>query len=133
MEIKEVPQDKITTYAGYCKLMYATKEEGGYTTITSCGWDAEEFANKQAVLALEEEASIAYEQARQGEKSPLYFYMFYYRHDLVSLSQSVGLFKWRVKRHLELKNFNKLSDRILLRYADIFDLSIAQLKTLPDL
>ena len=48
--------------------------------------------------------------------------------DIAILASYVKLFKWQVKRHFKLKKFNTLSDKILKRYADVFEISVNQLK-----
>ena len=39
----------------------------------------------------------------------------------------MGLWKWTVKKHLKPKNFNKLSDDILEKYAKVFDITKEEL------
>jgi hypothetical protein len=38
------------------------------------------------------------------------------------------MWKWRVKRHFKPEVFAKLNDKTLQKYADAFDISIAELK-----
>ena len=130
MELNEIPQDKSQTYDGHFKVVYAT-QEGDYTTGFSSGWSDEEFVTTQAVLALQEETKAAFEQVKLGNKSPLYFYMYRYRHDVTSLAQSSGLFKWQIKRHFNPKRFQLLPEKTLLRYAKAFNLPVEQLRVLP--
>ena len=44
------------------------------------------------------------------------------------LASYVGMWKWRVKRHFKPKIFNKLPNRVLQKYADVFEISIEKLK-----
>jgi hypothetical protein len=48
--------------------------------------------------------------------------------DLPILASYVGIWKWRVKRHFNPKRFNKLSTKVLQKYADVFEITIEQLK-----
>ncbi len=50
--------------------------------------------------------------------------------DLTILSSYVGMWKWRVKRHFKPTVFAKLSDSTLKKYADAFEISIAELKNI---
>ncbi|MNY64298.1 hypothetical protein D3C86_2013870 [compost metagenome] len=50
--------------------------------------------------------------------------------DLTILASYVGLWKWRVKRHFKPEVFAKLNDKILKKYADAFDISVAELKNI---
>ena len=40
----------------------------------------------------------------------------------------VGFWQWRVKRHLKPKVFKKLSEKTLQKYADVFEISLNELK-----
>ncbi len=48
--------------------------------------------------------------------------------DLPTLCSGVGMFSFRVKRHLKMKHFNKPNDEILQRYSNLFDISLKELK-----
>ena len=50
--------------------------------------------------------------------------------DLTILASYVGMWKWRVKRHFKPNVFNTLNNRILQKYADAFEISIAELKNI---
>jgi hypothetical protein len=51
--------------------------------------------------------------------------------DVALLSQTSGIFQWRIKRHLRPEIFRKLKRRILQRYSQALDISPEQLKQLP--
>jgi hypothetical protein len=48
--------------------------------------------------------------------------------DLTTLAGYVGIWKWKVKRHFKPNVFNKLNNKILSKYAEVFDITIDQLK-----
>ncbi len=133
MDIKNVPQDHISTYAENKKALYATDENGKYAVVTSSGWDVEGEATKQALTELQRQADNAYQAVLEGQQSPLYYHMYAQRMDLIVLAQSMGLFQWRVKRHLKPKVFKKLSPTLLARYSEALGLSVESLKQLPEL
>ena len=54
--------------------------------------------------------------------------MYKNRMDLPTLCSGVGMFSFRVKRHLKMKHFKKLNDEILKRYSNLFDISLKELK-----
>lgn len=132
MQQNRVPQDAITTYSGNKKAMYATDEQGNYTLIASSGWEVEEVATMQAVHELQRLAQVAHTQVLGGKKSPLFFHMYARRMDLQILAESVGIFKWRIKRHFNPKIFKNLSRTILDRYADALGISRETLLMLPE-
>ena len=131
MEIKNVPQDQISTFAGNKKAMYATDDDGRYGVIASSGWAVEEEATKQALNELQRQRDEAYNEVKDGRMSPLYYHMYAQRMDLIVLAQSVGMFQWRVKRHFIPSVFAKLPDRLLARYSDALGVTVDALKLLP--
>jgi hypothetical protein len=132
MEHNKVPQDNISTYANNKKAIYATDEKGEYGIVASSGWEVEEEATKQALHELQRQAEEAYNEAASGARSPLYFHMYDRRMDLQVLAESTGMFKWRIKRHFKPAVFEKLSQKILERYADALGIGIDELCRLPE-
>lgn len=132
MDCKNVPQDNISTYGNNKKAMYATDKEGKYTIIASTGWDIEGEATIQAVRELERLTNEAYTQVKTGKKSALYFHMYNQRMDLQVLSESTGLFQWRIKRHFKPSIFSNLSKALLERYGKALGMSVEMLRTLPE-
>lgn len=131
MKHNTVPQDKITTYGGNKKAMYATDDQGNYTLVASSGWEVEETATMQAVQELQRLTEEAHTQVQRGSKSPLFFHMYAQRMDPQVLAESTGIFKWRIKRHFRPKTFQKLSAAMLARYADALGISTDTLCSLP--
>lgn len=132
MELNEVPQDNISTYANNKKAMYATDSNGNYDVVASSGWKIEEEATMQAVQELERLAKDAYTQVSSGSKSPLFFYMYDKRMDLQVLSESTGIYKWRIKRHFKPSVFWKLPSKILDHYGIALGMTTDELCRMPD-
>jgi len=118
MDIKNVPQDHISTYANNKKAIYATDEKGRYGVVASSGWDVEEEATKQALDELQRQADEAYAEVKEGKRSTLYYHMYAQRMDPIVLAQSTGMFQWRVKRHFKPAVFATLSEKLLVRYSE---------------
>ena len=131
MDIKNVPQDNISSYAKNKKAVYATNEKGEYKIVSSSGWEVESIVTQQALKTLNEQADVAYLMVEQGLQSPLYYHMFAQRMDLSLLSQSTGLFQWRIKRHFNPARFSKLSEKKLSIYSEALGVEIDDLKQLP--
>ncbi|MBE0495285.1 MAG: hypothetical protein IBX45_02620 [Campylobacterales bacterium] len=122
-----VPQEPNATLEGIQKVMYATDEQGNFHKY-NYGSSVEEFATKVAVEEYEYQQHMALEQLRQGDASPLLYYMYANRMDVPTLASAVGFFAFRVKRHLRMKHFKKLNDATLGKYAALFNLSLQELK-----
>lgn len=127
MDVNEIPQDDSKIFKGQRKVIYAT-QNGNYQTATSSGWDTETFATEQAVEELEQLANGALEAVKRGEKALLFYLMYRNRFDLVSLAQATGFWQWQIKRHFKPSVFAKLSDRALARYAEVFGVSMKEIK-----
>jgi len=129
MKTNEVPQDKSNLSSSNVKeLIYATDENGTYTTALSSGWEPKTIALANSIDAINERIANAKQQVEDGIYSPIVYYMEVHKMDLEILSSYVGMWKWRVKRHFKPTVFTTLSTKILQRYADVFELSIAKLK-----
>ena len=132
MKKSEVPQDRASAFEGQKKAVYAVDDDGRYTITGSSGWEAEEVVLEQAITHFKQMAAAALERVRGGTAAPLEYHMYNRRMDLTLLAQSMGFFKWRVRRHLRPAAFARLDDTILEQYADALGLTIQQLCRVPD-
>jgi hypothetical protein len=130
MEKKDVPQDHgiFGQWHGVC---YVTDENGNYVSSTTSGWEPTNIANGIAWEFINEDLDQILKRVKNGELSPLAYYMNKYMLDPKVLGRYVGLTRWRVKRHLKPNVFNNLSDEILQRYASIFNMTVEELKKTP--
>ena len=130
MKKEDVPQDlsslgKITT-----EICYATDESGNYTTQQSRGWDVKISALDVTWENVEKRMKEAKEKMEKGEVSPLLYFMEKNVMDLSILSSYTGFWKWRIRRHLKPGVFSKLSDKALQKYAEVFNSTVEELKTM---
>lgn len=132
MKVEEVPQDNgmIGDYGR--EVCYAVGADGKYILAPSLGWEAKNIVNDQAWAMIAEEAARVHRLVRQGELSPIAFYQARHQMDLGLLADYMGMARWRVKRHRRPKIFARLPERILRRYAEIFGITLDELKTVPD-
>ncbi len=129
MKKDQVPQDKSNLSKNEIKeLCYATDENGNYTTALSSGWEAKTIALDQSIEAINERIEEARLAVQNNTMSPIGYYMEVHKMDWTTLADYVNMWTWRVKRHLKPKVFQKLSNSILKRYANAFDISVEELK-----
>ena len=130
MKIDEVPQDPKDFKGGdkLRKLMYATDKDGNYTGIPSSGWEAENEATKQAWDDVDETLADTEKRVKAGELSPVAYYMQKNLMDVALLAKYAGKWQWQVKRHFNPSVFNKMNEAMLQKYADIFSISVDELK-----
>jgi hypothetical protein len=123
MRERDVPQEGNRTLAGHRKAVYAVDDDGKLRLVPSRGWEVEEIVTRQAVEDLERLAMQARARALSGESSPLEYHMYRARMDVELLSQTTGLWRWRVRRHLKPAGFARLSLALKLRYAEALGIS----------
>ncbi len=129
MKKNEVPQDKSNLEsANFKELCYAVDENGEYTTELSTGWSPKTIALNNAIEALNERISASKQRVKDHKVSPLEYYMELHKMDLPILASYVGIWKWRVKRHFRPAVFKNLNNKILQKYADVFDITIEELQ-----
>ncbi|RKR83944.1 hypothetical protein BDD43_4159 [Mucilaginibacter gracilis] len=130
MKKEDVPQDLSSLGKITKEVCYATDENGKYTTQLSKGWDVK----ITALDAAWDDIALRVEQARQkvlnNEASPLLFFMEKALMDISILAGYTGFWKWQISRHLKPGVFKVLSDKKLQRYAEVFNVSIADLKNM---
>ncbi|MDT7828587.1 hypothetical protein RQM65_07920 [Pricia sp. S334] len=133
MKKKEVPQDKSNLEKANIKdMVYAVGENGEYTTELSTGWEPKSIALDNAIREIEERTEAAKARFLRNESSPIEYYMELHKMDIPILASYVGLWQWRVKRHLKPVVFKKLKSKTLQKYADVFEISIEQLKRIDE-
>ena len=129
MKKEEVPQDKGNLSKSNMKeLCYATDENGNYTTALSTGWEPKTIALDNSIEDINERIEEAKNQVKLGLASPIVYFMELHKMDWNILSSYVGLWKWRAKRHAKPVVFNKLSENVLKKYEEVFEISTAELK-----
>jgi len=122
-----VPQEENSTLDGQQKVMYTLSDNGDFQKV-NYGSSIEEFATLNAVNEYKILEQECLKEIKQGISSPIKYFMYKNRMDLVTLSSAVGMFCFRVKRHLQMKHFKKLSNKILKKYAEAFCINIEDLK-----
>jgi hypothetical protein len=124
MREREVPQEGNRTLAGHRKAVYAVAEDGKLRLVPSRGWEVEEIVTRQAVEDLERRAEEARTRVLAGESSPLEYHMYRARMDVELLSQTTGLWRWRVRRHLKPAVFQRLPPALKARYAEALGVAL---------
>ncbi len=129
MKKSEVPQDKSNLSEHNIKeICYAVDDSGNYGTALSSGWEAKTIIQKQTIDSINQRIEEAQQKVRQGEASPILYFMELHKMDWQILSGYVGMWQWRVKRHIRPDVFKKMNYKLLNRYAEAFDITIEELQ-----
>jgi hypothetical protein len=129
MKKEETPQDlgalgKITK-----EVCYVVDDSGNYTTGLSNGWEVKSKALDAAWEEIADRVKAAEQKVKEGKASPILYYMEFKLMDIPILAGYTGYWKWKVKRHLLPGPFSKLSTKALQKYADAFEISVEDLKS----
>ncbi len=127
MEKDKVPQDEGITGGVSREVQYAVNKDGKYEKVLSKGWEPKNIVNELAWDDIQDNIDIANKKIKEEKASPLLYYMAKNIMDVSLLANYIELSKWKVKRHLKLKGFKKLSEEQLENYADIFEISVEEL------
>jgi hypothetical protein len=130
MKRDELPQDlgalgKITG-----EVCYVVDESGNYTTVLSNGWEVKSSALEVAWKDVEQRIQAAQQKVMNKEASPILFFMELRVMDIPIVAAYTGFWKWQVKKHLKHSAFEKLSASRLAKYAELFEVSVDELKTM---
>ncbi len=128
MKLEEVPQDEAFLIEGKIRDMcYVVDKDGHYTHALSKGWSPKNEAIRLAWDQIYEQAEEIRTRVLEGNASPIAFYMQLNVMDEHILATYVGLPRRKVRRHLKMKHFLKLSDDLLARYAEALNITQAEL------
>ena len=130
MKKEDVPQDLSSLGKITKEVCYATDDSGKYTTELSRGWDIKISALDTAWQDIKDRVALAREMVLNGKASPILFFMEKGLMDLGIVAAYTGFWKWQIRRHLKPAVFKKLSDKKLQRYAEIFNVSLEDLKSM---
>jgi hypothetical protein len=130
MKKDEIPQDPSPLDKFTKEVCYAVDESGKYVTELSRGWEVKASALGITWEDIEKKIAAAKKHVLAGEVSPIAYYIELRVMDLSIVSAYTGFWQWTIKRHLKPAVFKNLSDSKLQKYADLFDVTIDQLKNI---
>ena len=130
MQKNEVPQDPSSLDNFTKEICYATDENGNYVVSQSRGWEVKSTALNITWEEIEKRVNETRNKVLNGEVSPILFFMELRLMDIKTLSSYTGIWKWKIKRHLKPSVFNKLPEKILKKYAEVFEVNIPVLKSI---
>lgn len=130
MKKDEIPQDVSALGKITKEVCYATDNSGKYSAELSSGWDVKIKALDVAWEGIDKRIAAAKQQVLNNNASPLLFFMEYRLMDIGILAGYTGFWKWQIKRHLNPKVFNKLTNKQLQKYAEAFNIKVEDLKSM---
>jgi len=126
----ELPQDPSILDKFTRDVVYVVDENGNYTTGLSRGWEVKATALNLAWSDIEQRINDAKHKVQSGEASPVLFFMELRLMDPSIVAAYTGFWKWQVMRHIKPGVFKNLPEKKLKKYAEVFDVSVDDLKNL---
>lgn len=130
MKKEEIPQDDGALNKLTKELVYAVDSTGNYTTALSTGWEVKARALDVAWEDIEKRIASARQKVLNNEASPILYFIELRLMDIGIVSAYTGFWKWTIKRHLKPSIFRKLPESKLQKYAEAFNVSVDELKTM---
>ena len=127
----KVTDDKDLIYTYNRELFYHFDREKGFTQAVHYQNPDNQVIIKQSWDAAEQRLEEVKQLVLIGKASPVAYYMEKILMEVPMLAAYMEISKWRVKRHMKPGVFKKIKPEILARYADIFEISVDQLRK-PD-
>lgn len=130
MKKEDIPQDDGALNKLTKEVVYAVDNFGNYTTELSSGWAVKTTALDLAWEDIEQRIENARQKVLNNEASPILFFIELRLMDIGIVSAYTGFWKWSIKQHLKPAVFKKLSEKKLNKYAEAFNISVEELKTM---
>ena len=130
MKKEEIPQDDGALNKLTKEVVYAVDSSGNYSTELSTGWDVKIKALDVAWDDIEQRIENAKQKVLNNEASPILYFIELRLMDIGIVASYTGFWKWTIKQHLKPSVFKKLSEKKLQQYAEAFNVSVDELKTM---
>ncbi len=130
MKKEDIPQDGGALTKLTKEVVYAVDQAGNYMAELSSGWEVKANALDVAWKDIEQRVEEARQKVLRNEASPILFFIELRLMDTGIVAAYTGFWKWTVKRHLKPSAFKKLSEKKLKKYAEAFNISVEELKTM---
>jgi hypothetical protein len=130
MKKEDIPQDDGALNKLTKEIVYAVDSAGNYITELSTGWEIKAKALDVAWKDIEQRIAEARQKVLNNEASPLLYFIELRLMDIGIVSAYTGYWKWTIRKHLDPVVFNKLSRKKLIKYAEAFNVSVDELKTM---
>lgn len=130
MKKEDIPQDYGTLSKATKEMCYAVDDTGKYVTELSTGWEIKATALSVAWKDIEERVAAAKQKVLDNKASPILYFMELRLMDVAIVAAYTGFWKWQISNHLKPEVFKKMSDKKLQKYAEAFNISVDDLKTM---
>lgn len=128
MRIYEKQADGKLIESKSMRLKYETDENGNMKEVYEKDPEISILLSENIIEYYSNLAEDAIKRIKNNKTSPLEYFMFASQMEIDTLSDQMGLSKRVIKKHFNPKNFEKLDEKILTQYADLFLTSPEKIK-----
>jgi len=107
-------------------ILYVEKEDGSYARVESASYLSSNFLDDYFDKLKKWDTELK-EQLEKGEISPVYYYLIMLEFGEGDLASRVGISKRRLRKHCKMDAFERISLKMLKRYADVFDVPVSNM------
>ena len=125
--MNEQKTDEDLIYRNNRELFYSFDQEKGFQRRVDYQYSANQTIIKQGWDVVDERLEEVRKAILNKELSPIAWYMEKNLMEVPMLSAYSGISSWRVRRHLRYKPFQKLTPKLLKRYAEVFNIPVGEL------
>jgi hypothetical protein len=119
-------KDVFVDYKPHQVVIYAEKSDGSFGPVQTGSFMTRDHIDDFHVLTDNLNNSLI-EKLKNGEISPIYYYMTIEELTIPELAERVGISKSEVKKHLDPKGFQKIRISKLARYANVLNIPFANM------
>lgn len=130
MKKEDIPQDDGALNKLTKEIVYAVDNSGKYVTGLSTGWKVKATALDLAWEDIEQRIEHARQKVISNQASPVLYFMELRLMDIGIVAAYTGFWKWTIRQHLKPASFKKLSQKKLQQYAEAFNITVEELKTM---
>ena len=113
-------------------ILFVEKEDGKYEPVQTGSYLTKNFLDDYELKRHHLEESLK-KQIASGEVSPVYYFMVLEELTLSELAARAGMRKGKVRKHLQGSEFSSLTQDILQKYADVFNVTVPEMLNLATL
>jgi hypothetical protein len=107
-------------------IIYAEKSDGSFGPVQTGSYMSKNHIDDFYSIVENHNKSLL-GKLRKGEISPIHYFMSVEELTVAELAARVGISKSSLRKHLDPKGFQKISISMLKRYADVFNIPLANL------
>ena len=107
-------------------VLFVEKEDGSYDRTETASYLSSNYLDDYLDKLKKWDKELK-AQLEKSEISPVYYYMIMLEFGEGDLASRLGISKRRLKKHFKMSAFEKISLKLLKRYADVFDVPVSNM------